>query len=264
MVADPMSHGTDSDTVHVWWFALDVDPAERTVLAATLSADERARAGRFLRPIDRERYITARGVLRHLLGDGLGCAPAEVSFRYGPRGKPGLDGGEEHRLEFNLSHRESQGIVALARGRRVGIDVERINPGLIEERIPEQFFSPREVAALRALPRELQPGAFFACWTRKEAYVKARGDGLSLGLDRFDVSLSPGEPAALLRTEDDPLDAERWSLHALTRPPDIVAALAVEGRPRRIEQHAWPLDRVASSAPQRSHRPSMPGSGAIP
>ena len=120
-------------------------------------------------------------------------------------------------------------LYAITRGRKIGIDVERIGRDLKGDAIAERFFTPREVAMLRALPPDMQTQGFFACWTRKEAYVKARGDGLSLPLDQFDVSVAPEEPAALLHTKGDPSEASRWSLKDLTPGPGYAAALAVEG-----------------------------------
>lgn len=230
----------DPDTVHVWRASLDVTAPAIETLEAALSPDERARAARFARTIDRERYVAARGILREILGRYLERPGTEVRFRYASHGKPELEPGPDDRpLQFNLSHAAGLGLVAVAHGRRVGVDIEHVDPTLIDERIPERFFSPREVAALRALPSALQGEAFFACWTRKEAYVKARGEGLSIPLDRFDVALAPGKPAALLRTEDDPAEAGRWTLHALAPAPGYVGALAIEGRGARVECRAW-------------------------
>ena len=121
------------------------------------------------------------------------------------------------------------GLYAVARGRRLGVDIERVRADAADERVAEQFFAPGEVAALGAFSESMRPLAFFNCWTRKEAYIKARGEGLSLRLDQFEVSLAPGEPAALLSTSGDPQESARWSLRALDTDPGYVAALAVEG-----------------------------------
>ena len=158
-----------------------------------------------------------------------------MRFVYGPHGKPELasDGGETG-LRFNVSHSHGLALYAITRHREIGVDVERIRPEVASETIAEHFFSPREVAVLRALPATLQATAFFACWTRKEAYIKARGDGLSLPLDQFAVSLAPGEPAALLYTAWDAQEAARWALHDLASGPGYRAAVAVTG-------HDWQL-----------------------
>jgi 4'-phosphopantetheinyl transferase len=126
----------------------------------------------------------------------------------------------------------------------VGIDLERIRFDLAVLEIAERFFSRRELAMLRALPTELQREAFYRCWTRKEAYIKARGEGLSLPLDQFDVSLAPGEPAAVLGTQHDPSEASRWSLRELTPAPGYFAALAVEGHDWGLTCWQWPDPRL--------------------
>lgn len=131
-------------------------------------------------------------------------------------------------------------LYAITRGREVGIDLEFIRCDLEAEQIAERFFSHSEIATLRALPKHFQKCAFFLGWTRKEAYIKARGEGLSLPLDQFDVSLIPGEPAALLSTQPDSDDAFRWSLQELTLASGYVAALAVEGRGWSLSCWQWP------------------------
>jgi 4'-phosphopantetheinyl transferase len=215
--------------VHVWRASLDVTPRRRTSLLATLSSDERARADRFHFERDRHHFITGRGLLRAILARYLETAPAALQFHYDAHGKPRLAGAFPDRLRFNVSHSHGLALYAVSVDRELGVDLERIEPRL-ETGIAERFFSPREVATLRALPTHAQRDAFFACWTRKEAYVKARGEGLTLCLDQFEVSLSPGEPAALLRTAGDPDEARRWSLEELAPEPGYAAALAVEGR----------------------------------
>jgi 4'-phosphopantetheinyl transferase len=163
-----------------------------------------------------------------------------LQFDYGARGKPALATQYSATgVRFNISRSSGLVLCVVARGREVGVDLEQIRPAIAREGIPERFFSPREVAALRALPVDAQPEAFFSCWTRKEAYVKARGEGLALHLDSFDVSLVPGEPAALLRTAGDAREASRWSLHALAPGRGYVAALALEGWPRRLTCWQW-------------------------
>jgi 4'-phosphopantetheinyl transferase len=220
-----------SDEVHVWRATLDQPPSQIESFRHTLAADEHARAERFYFQRDREHFIVARGVLRSLLGCYLNKAPECLSFRYSSYGKPALaweSGGNT--VRFNLSHSHGVALYAVTRGREVGIDLEYIRSDLEVEQIAERFFSRREVATLRTLPPEVQRQAFFLCWTRKEAYIKARGEGLSLPLDQFDVSLIPGEPVALLSTQGDPYEVSRWSLQELTPAPGYAAALAVEGR----------------------------------
>ena len=180
--------------------------------STTSLADERARADRFYFARDREHFIVARGVLREILGCYLKRVPKSLCFCYGSHGKPALAGEfDGEAIRFNVSHSHGVALYAISRGRAVGIDLERIRFDLPVAEIAERFFSKREDAMLRSLPTDVQHQAFFRCWTRKEAYIKARGEGLSLPLDQFDVSLAPGEPAAVLGTQRDPSEASRWS-----------------------------------------------------
>lgn len=225
----------DSDEVHIWRAALDVPESQVRSLWYTLTADECQRAERYVFAKDRTHFVVARGLLRVLLGRYLGQDPPQLRFIYGPHGKPALatdTGGGT--LRFNVSHSHGLALYAITRGREVGVDVERIRPEVAQEKIAERFFSPREVTLLRALPAPLQATAFFACWTRKEAYIKATGEGLTLPLDQFDVSLVPGEPAALLRTAWDPQEAARWALQDLVPALDYRAAVAVAGHDWRL------------------------------
>jgi 4'-phosphopantetheinyl transferase len=226
--------------VHVWRAALD--PATSCVehLQRTLSADESHRAARFHFPMDRRRFIVARGVLRDILGRYRGVQPSALGFRYSAYGKPALvDDADAEGLRFNVSHSHEMALFAVTRGREVGVDIEYLRREIACEEIAEHFFSARERASLRALPAAMKPQAFFNCWTRKEAYIKAHGEGLSLPLDQFDVSLGPGEPVALLATRSDPREVLRWSLQALTPGPGYVAALAVEGQGCQLSCWQW-------------------------
>ena len=228
------------DEVHVWRASLDPPASKAQTLQSTLATDELERAERYHFQRDRRRFIVARGVLRAILGRYTGMEPLQLRFCYGFRGKPML--AREHgtsSLRFNVSHSCDLALYAVTRDRKVGIDLERIQPDLTGEELAERFFSPREVAILRALPRDEQPQAFLSCWTRKEAYIKARGDGLALPLDRFDVSFGPGEPAALLGVKGDPQEAARWSLQELEPGPGYVAALAVEGHDWQLRCWQW-------------------------
>ena len=235
-----MSLTPDRGEVHVWQAALDVPGSRLKDLELLLSADELARANRFRFRKDRQHFVVARGVLRGILGRYLGFPPETVQFRYGVAGKPALAEPFGDELRFNLAHSFGLSLYAITRSREVGVDLEWIRDDFDGLAIAERFFSQQEVVTLRALPADQQPRAFFACWTRKEAYLKARGEGLSLALDQFDVSLAPDESAALLSTRDDPAEAARWSLHALELAPGFVAALAVEGQIQRLRCWHWP------------------------
>lgn len=216
--------------VHVWAAPLDPPAEDVRSYASLLAPDEQARAERFRFERDRRRFSVARGVLRLLLGRYLETEPRRVAFRYESHGKPVLGGELAGRgLRFNVSHSGEMALYALARGRELGVDVEEVRPMEDGLQIAERFFSQAEVAAFRALPAEVRDEAFFNCWTRKEAYIKAVGEGLSFPLHAFDVSLAPGEPARLLASRD-PRQAERWSLRALPDPaPGYRAAVVAEG-----------------------------------
>jgi 4'-phosphopantetheinyl transferase len=229
----------DGRAVHVWRASLD-QPSQVHRLQDTLAADERARAGRFYFRRDRERFVVARGILRVIIGGYLNRAPASISFSYSPYGKPSLlsECGAEG-IRFNISHSHGTALYVVTRGREIGVDLELIRDGMAVEQIAERFFSSREISALYALPAELRKRAFFLCWTRKEAYIKARGEGLSLPLDKFEVSLVPGEPAALVSVEQDSNEAFRWSLEELFPAADYAAALAIVGRDWNMACWQW-------------------------
>jgi 4'-phosphopantetheinyl transferase len=229
------------DEVHVWRATLDQTPSQIQNFRRSLAADEQARAERFYFERDREHFIVARGVLRAILSGYLKRAPEGLSFCYSSHGKPALageSGGDA--IRFNVSHSHGIALYAVTRGREVGVDLEHIRSNLAVMEIAERFFSRREVAMLLALPTEEQREAFFRCWTRKEACLKARGEGLSLPLDQIDVSLAPGEPASILGTQPDASEASRWSLHELAPAPGYAAALAVEGHGWRLACWQWP------------------------
>jgi 4'-phosphopantetheinyl transferase len=230
----------DDEGVHVWRVDLDRSAGRCEALLATLSADERARTDRCLQPRVRERLIVARGALRSILAGYLGCAPGDVRFRYGPHGKPGLDfGAQAEPLSFNLSHSHGMAVCAVTRARQLGIDVELTARRVDFERVAERFFSRREVDALMALPPALRRQGFFRCWTGKEAYVKARGEGLARALAHFAVSLDPAVPAQLLAVDWDAREVDRWRLQAFEPAADHLGTLAVEGSGWRLSCLDW-------------------------
>jgi len=226
--------------IWVWIASLDLEaePAER--LSRLLSDDEQERARRFHMRRDATRFKVGRAALRTILGECLGVEPQVVDFRYGPRGKPELAARFDRAgLRFNASHSEGLGLYAVTTWRRIGVDIERVRPMPDLESIAERWFSPHEQQELRRLaPGERNEG-FFNCWTRKEAYIKAIGEGLSHPLDRFTVSLAPGGPVRLERVEGDPAEAGRWTLAAPTPEPGYAAAVAVEGRLTRLVCVRW-------------------------
>jgi 4'-phosphopantetheinyl transferase len=225
--------------VHIWRATLDRVEAELQEFRQILAPDEQARADRFYFEIHRQHFTAGRGILRTLLAEYLAVRPTQIAFRYGPQGKPALDVGPGN-LRFNLAHAHGLALIAITRGHELGVDVERIRDDYACEQVAHRFFSPNEVAVLRALPPDARRGAFFTCWSRKEAYIKATGRGLSQSLDQFDVSLDPEAPAALLATRHDPPDAERWSLYALEPGPGYAGALVAEGKDHRLWCGQWP------------------------
>ena len=226
--------------VHVWRARLDQPNAVVEQFWGTLSADEQERAARFHFPGGRDSYVVGRGILRELLSRYLGMQPSEVSLTYSAHGKPALaEGCGRLALRFNLAHSGRLALYGLVLDRLIGIDIEKHRPDFAGQRIADRFFSSRESDALRALPKEQREEAFLNCWTRKEAYIKARGEGLSFPLDAFDVSLAPGEPAALLATQGDPSEAARWTMFALSAGDGYAAALAVEGQGAVVSSFEW-------------------------
>jgi 4'-phosphopantetheinyl transferase len=236
---DRLSLGTKE--VHVWRACLDQSAAQMDKFQSTLDDDERSKADRFYFSRDRRRFIVARGILKSLIGHYLGKAPERISLSYGVHGKPALAvESDAEAIRFNLSHSHGSALYALTRGREIGVDLELIRGDLKAAQIADQFFSRNEIMTLRALSPNVREYAFFLCWTRKESYIKARGEGLSMPLDQFDVSLIPGEPAALLSTRPDSDEALNWSLRNLTPASGYAAALAVEGRDWTLSRWQWP------------------------
>ncbi|MBA3943868.1 MAG: 4'-phosphopantetheinyl transferase superfamily protein [Herpetosiphonaceae bacterium] len=209
-------------------------------LAQTLAPDERARAARFYRERDQHRFTCARGLLRTLLGGYLHCAASELQFTYGHRGKPALHAPfDQEQLCFNVSHSRGLALYAITRGREIGIDIEYMRELNDAEAIAERFFSERERAALRSLHPAQRHRGFFTCWCRKEAYIKAIGEGLAMPLDQFDVSLLPDEPARLLQVAHNAAEATRWSLVELAPATDYMGALVVEGYDWHLRCWRW-------------------------
>lgn len=239
--------------IHVWSVPLNQCDLSCERLSQTLSMDEIERAGHLLLDHDRRRYIVARAVTRTILGWYLRMPPKRVEFSYGPYGKPSLTSAYgENRLTFNLAHSHDLMLCAVTRGRDLGIDIEHIQMINEIELIAETVFAPGERAHLRALGSEHKLRAFYVCWTRKEAYIKATGRGLSQQLDRFEVSVSPDEAPALLGVEGHPHEARRWMLIDLSPTPEYAAALAVES----VESTTYPSWRL--------HRLQWPDQAVVP
>jgi len=231
-----------SGTVDIWIAILPEDAASEAIAAPVLSDDERERASRFRFQRDRVRYIAGRAFLRQILARYSGLNPEAFCFRYNEYGKPFVHsspplkeragvreqpGGE---IEFNLAHSRGLAIYGFATGVAIGVDIEAVRPDIAAEEIAERFFAPKEREVLRRLPAENRTSAFFECWTRKEAFIKARGMGLSLALDQFEVGFGPGVRPALLSVVGDPDAGERWHMSDLRPADGFAGALAVEGK----------------------------------
>lgn len=227
--------------VHVWRNSLGRSEAEVRRLFETLNEEEQARARRFHFERDRDSFVVARGVLRAALGLYLSRRPEEVEFSYTSYGKPFLNpASATGALRFNTSHTHGLALYAFTLGLEVGVDVELIREDFATEEIAEQFFSAREVSMLRRVPRGRKGEAFFNCWTRKEAYIKARGEGLSHPLQDFTVSLVPDERAALLDSKLGREEVSRWDLRDLRVGAGYAAALAAESGGWLLKLYEWP------------------------
>ncbi len=243
--AAPDTLAMEPGWVHVFRLPLDLPAGRIAALRALLSHQEVTRADRYHRQRDGARFTAARGQLREILGGYTQLNPKAVVLLVDAHGKPALalpQAGDSSAgaPAFNVSH--SAGLALLAVGcprDLIGIDVEAIRASLEFESMARRFFAPGEVAALLALPSEQRTAAFFACWTRKEAYIKARGLGLAIPLDGFEVSLVPGDAPRLIRpTADDPHGAE-WTMMKLDPGPDYAAALCVRGPVEGIRCWDW-------------------------
>jgi 4'-phosphopantetheinyl transferase len=222
------------DVVSVWIRSLQVAPAIEQSCYELLSAQECERAARYRAGRPRNDFVLTRGTLRFLLARYLGTTPQALSFRYSKHGKPVLDGFHDRSsddglfdLRFNVSHTDGLALLAFVRKREIGIDVEKIHAVPDMRKLVERFFSLHERDSLEKLSGEELPAAFFRCWTRKEAYVKARGEGLSLPLHQFDVSVAAEVSQALLATRPDASEASRWIVHDLPAGQGYAAAVAV-------------------------------------
>jgi 4'-phosphopantetheinyl transferase len=230
LIEVPKGYALDPADVHVWVTEVGWPCRHIQALSEILSADERQNVEQFHFQVDRDRHVIGRALARIVLAHLLDVTPGCVRFRYNEFGKPYLDCGENSPwLRFSLSHSGDLVLMAIAAGREIGVDVERVREDVAVDCIAARFFSVRERAELASLPSDQRADAFFSCWSRKEAFIKAKGTGLFLPLDGFDVSLKPGAPAMLLETRPDPVEAIRWTIRNLDVGPAHKAAVAVEG-----------------------------------
>jgi 4'-phosphopantetheinyl transferase len=214
--------------VHVWAFPLDLSPERIAELTTTLSSDERERAGRFSVEQLRHRFIAGRGGMRTVIADYLQVAPAELEFSYTSKGKPAFAAPSAIPLHFNLAHSHELALLSVTRRAEVGVDVEKIRPFPNAEDIAERFFSAGEIAALKILPPTARDAAFFHLWTRKEAWLKATGDGIAESLSKFEVEFLPGERPGGLAIAGDPAAGKAWSIWPLRPADGFLGALAIQ------------------------------------
>jgi len=234
------SRALSPSDIHLWTVGIGEGqpPDVLRARAALLTPDEAQRADRFLRPADRDRFVLARAALREILAQYVGRSPSALVLGTGPHGKPMLiagdgagDGGASERLpEFNVSHSGDIAVVALTADQAVGVDLEQIRSMPDADRMAARFFSVNEYAQYCTINPESRLDAFFRCWTRKEAYIKARGEGLSLSLQSFDVTLTPSERPRVLRIDDGTDEAAFWSLREFEPAAGYVGAVAARMR----------------------------------
>lgn len=229
-----------NDDIHVWRASLEVPSARLEYLYRMLSEDEVNRAKQYCFEQVRRRFIIRRGLLRCILSGYLGQSPSEIFFSYNSYGKPALVSMYgEPALYFNVSHSGGLALYAITQSQEVGVDIERIRPVEDAEDIVKRFFSSQEKAEFNTLPERIKKQAFFTCWTRKEAVIKAMGQGLSYPLDKFSVSMIPDEKARLVETKGYENKKTTWFLKAIRLSSGYVAAVAVEGYDLFIRHWQW-------------------------
>lgn len=241
------------DDVHIWRFGLDQSSHLLDRLSPLLSGDERQRARRLSFAQDSRRYILCRGLLRCILGRYLDTTPEEIVFSYSSLGKPEVQ--NTAGLQFNLTHSENLALIAVSRDRAIGIDLEHIQAVSAMQRVIKRICSPQEQAIFATLGKDEQLAAFYTCWTRKEAYLKATGEGFSRSPDQIEVTFTPGAPARIIRVRGDDDAAAAWSLRSLHPADGYIAAVAVAGTPA-YTLSCWdaPLAYEESRGAARSHR----------
>jgi 4'-phosphopantetheinyl transferase len=228
------------DEVHVFLANLRGMISQVENYKLIISGDERKRAGRLYFQEDHDFFVVSKGLFRVILGRYLNREPQKLRLLFGPYGKPYLDPDEDGELlRFNTSHSNGVYLVALTRGREVGADVEHMRFDLSFDHIIDRFFTEGEKAALRILSPDARRRAFFSCWTRKEAFLKATGKGLSLSLNQFEVTISPEEPPRLLSIKKNSQEASRWSLQDIDVGSNYSAALAVKGHNWKLRLWEW-------------------------
>jgi 4'-phosphopantetheinyl transferase len=231
-----------ANRLDLWRVSLCPGESRQSGLLGILSADETERAGRFHFEPDRMRFVSCRSALRSILALYLKMEPAELRFQYGAKGKPEIQEDQNpDAVRFNVSHSKDLALIGVSSGRSLGVDVEKLRPAPDCLELAERFFSEREFHALLELSADQRAKAFLACWTRKEAFIKANGDGLSYPLRDFSVSTTFDGPAAIEEVKTDPDAMLRWSLISLQPENEYVAAVAFENAPCQLRHWNWTL-----------------------
>ncbi len=221
--------------------SLAVKPGDLSYFKSILSQDERDRAERFREKRNAQCYVAARGALRSLIGTYLSIGPDELQFAYDSSGKPRL-ANETASLGFNVSHSGDWALLGFTGIRKIGVDLERVREEIEFVDLAKRFFSPNEFQKLISFPADQQRQAFYCGWTRKEAFLKARGEGLSRGLDRVEVSLGPDGPAAIIEASDEVEASRAWTIQHLSPLPEYVGAAAVDAGNVAFRCFGWDAD----------------------
>ncbi len=223
--------------IHVWSANLDIQKEVSDIYWSVLSVDEKERANRFRFVKDKTHYIAARGILRHLLGQYLNENPKRLQFQYSDYQKPFLE--HQSEMEFNVSHSGSYGLFVFTIKNSIGIDIEYTQRPIEVAAVASRFFSKKEAEKLLALPISTHQEAFYNCWTRKEAIIKAIGQGLSFPLDQFEVTLAPNSEAELLATYWDEAEVGQWEMRSFVPAPNYIGALAIRTKIESIQYFKW-------------------------
>ncbi len=228
----------ERDELHIWHISLIQSQDTIETLASHLDENEWAKADKFRFETERLNYVISHGARREILAKYLECLPNVIKFKENYYGKPFLRENKK-RIYFNLSHSHEIALLAVAKKRRIGVDIEAIRKNFDEINIAEQFFSTSEIETLQSLPRNLRTKAFFDCWTRKEAFIKAVGQGLSYPLKEFSVAFSPFERARLISLENTFLKTENWQIIELNIADDYASAAAIESKKTETKLFVW-------------------------
>ncbi len=227
--------------VDIWHYTFVSNFAHISKYLRLLSRDEIQRAKKFKFQIDRERYIIARAILRILLGKYTDQNPTNIRFKYTSYGKPYIE--NKNNLKFNISHSGDKAVFGFNLNNEVGIDIEKLKGDFDVLELAQNFFSKTEIAALKQIPKDQLSRAFYRCWTRKEAFIKAKGSGLSFPLNKFAVSLDDDNQAALLKTKWDASEKSDWSLFSFVPDEQYIGAVATRNRKAFIEHYDWDSEK---------------------